>query len=38
MGVELNLQPFLTSVIDGGYWSASLSGCFTPEETAPGIL
>jgi hypothetical protein len=27
---------FLTSAIDGGEWSASRPGHFTPGETAPG--
>jgi hypothetical protein len=26
----------LTSALDGGEWSASWSGCFTPRERAPG--
>jgi hypothetical protein len=26
----------LTSALDGGEWSASSPGCFTPRETAPG--
>jgi hypothetical protein len=28
--------PFLISALDGGEWSASRPGCFTPGETAPG--
>jgi hypothetical protein len=28
--------PFLTSALDGGEWSASFPGRFTPGETAPG--
>jgi hypothetical protein len=28
--------PFMTSVLDGGEWSASLPGRFTPEEITPG--
>jgi hypothetical protein len=28
--------PFLASALDGGEWSASLLGRFTPEERAPG--
>jgi hypothetical protein len=28
--------PFLTLVLDGGEWSASRPGRFTPEESAPG--
>jgi hypothetical protein len=27
---------FLTSELDGGEWSASLPGHFTPSERAPG--
>jgi hypothetical protein len=27
---------FFTSVLDGGEWSASRSGCFTPVERATG--
>jgi hypothetical protein len=27
--------PFLTSALDGGEWSASLPGRFTPGERAP---
>jgi hypothetical protein len=27
--------PFLTSALDGGEWSASRPGRFTPEERAP---
>jgi hypothetical protein len=27
---------FLTLVLDGSEWSASLSECFTPRERAPG--
>jgi hypothetical protein len=27
---------FLTSALDGGQWSASRPGRFTPEEWAPG--
>jgi hypothetical protein len=27
----------LTSALDGGEWSASCPGHFTPRETAPGI-
>jgi hypothetical protein len=27
---------FLTSALDGGEWSASLPGHFTPRERAPG--
>jgi hypothetical protein len=36
-GVEVYVDPpFLASTLDGGEWSASRSGRFTPEETAPG--
>jgi hypothetical protein len=28
--------PFITSVLDGGEWSASCNGRFTPGERAPG--
>jgi hypothetical protein len=34
-GVELQLHP-LTSALDGGEWSASRTGRFTPRERAPG--
>jgi len=36
-GVEVHLHAFLTAALDGGEWSASLSGRFNPEERAPGI-
>jgi hypothetical protein len=29
-------SPFLTSVLDGGEWTASRHGHFTPEGKAPG--
>jgi hypothetical protein len=29
-------QPFLTSALDRGEWSASRTGCFTSGETFPG--
>jgi hypothetical protein len=35
-GVELQLHAFLTSALDGGEWSTSRSGCFTPGERALG--
>jgi hypothetical protein len=35
-GVEIQLHVFLTSAIDGGDWSVSSPGRFTPEERAPG--
>jgi len=36
-GVEVHLHAFLTAALDGGEWSASLSGRSNPEERAPGI-
>jgi hypothetical protein len=35
-GVEVQLHAFLTSALDGGEWSASRSGRFTPREGTPG--
>jgi hypothetical protein len=35
-GVEVWLYTFLTSALDGGEWSASQPGRFTPNERAPG--
>jgi hypothetical protein len=35
-GVEVYLHAFLTSALDGGEWSASRPGRFTPKERAPG--
>jgi hypothetical protein len=35
-GVEVWLHIFLTSALDGGDWSASLSGRFTSRERATG--
>jgi hypothetical protein len=35
-GVEVKLHAFLTSALNGGEWSASRPGRFTPRETAPG--
>jgi len=35
-GVEVYLHAFLTAAIDGGEWSASHLGRFTPGETASG--
>jgi hypothetical protein len=35
-GVEVQLHGFLTLVLDGGEWSASHPGRFTPRERAPG--
>jgi hypothetical protein len=34
-GVEVWLYAFLTSVLNGGRWSASRPGRFTPKERAP---
>jgi hypothetical protein len=34
-GVEVQLYAFLTSALDGGEWSASCPGRFTPRERAP---
>jgi hypothetical protein len=34
--VEIQLHAFLTSALDGGEWSASRPGRFTPRERAPG--
>jgi hypothetical protein len=31
--VEVYLHAFLTSALDGGEWSASRPGCFTPGRT-----
>jgi hypothetical protein len=36
-GVEVYLHAFLYSALDGGKWSASHPGHFTPREGAPGI-
>jgi hypothetical protein len=35
-GVEIQLHEFLISALDGGEWSASHPGRFTPGERAPG--
>jgi hypothetical protein len=35
-GVKVELHVFLISALDGGEWSASRSGRFTPRERAPG--
>jgi hypothetical protein len=35
-GVEVYLHTFLTSALDGGEWSASRPGLFTPRERASG--
>jgi len=34
--VEVYFQAFLTSAIDGGEWSTSRPGRYTPRERAPG--
>jgi hypothetical protein len=34
-GVEVYFHAFLTSVLDGGEWSDSNPGRFTPTERAP---
>jgi len=36
-GVDMYLHVFLTSVVDGGEWSASRSSHFTPGEEIPVI-
>jgi hypothetical protein len=36
-GVEVQLQPFITSAPQGGKWSASRLGRFTSGGTAHGI-
>jgi hypothetical protein len=33
-GTEVQLHEYLTSALDGGEWSASHSGRFTPGEKA----
>jgi hypothetical protein len=35
-GVEIQLHALLISALDGGEWSASRPGCFTPRERALG--
>jgi hypothetical protein len=35
-GVKVRLHAFLTSELDGGEWSASRRGLFTPRERALG--
>jgi hypothetical protein len=35
-GVEVDLHAFFISVLDGGEWSASRPGCFTPRERDSG--
>jgi len=34
--VEVEIQALLTSALDGGEWSASHPGCFTPGERTSG--
>jgi hypothetical protein len=34
--VEVQFHTVLTSAVDGGEWSASRPGRFTPGESAPG--
>jgi hypothetical protein len=34
-GVKLQLHAFLTSTLDGGEWSASRRGRFTPQGKSP---
>jgi hypothetical protein len=34
-GVDVKLQAFLTSALDGDEWSASRAGRFNPREKAP---
>jgi hypothetical protein len=34
--MEVDLHAFVTSALDGGEWSASRHGRFTPREIAPG--
>jgi hypothetical protein len=36
-GVDVQIQVFLTSAVDGGEWSLSGSDRFIPGEKAPGI-
>jgi hypothetical protein len=35
-GVEVYLHAYLNSALDGGEWSASRPGRFTPRERVPG--
>jgi len=35
-GMELSRHTFLTSALDGGEWSVSRSGRFTPSERTVG--
>jgi hypothetical protein len=34
-GMEVKLRAFLSSAVDGGEWSVSRSGCFSPGEVLP---
>jgi hypothetical protein len=36
-GVEVQLHVLLTSALDGGQWSTSRPGCFTPGERSPDV-
>jgi hypothetical protein len=36
--VEVKLNEFLTSTLDGGDWSPSRSGCFTLKERIPVLM
>jgi hypothetical protein len=36
-GVEVYIHAFFTSALDGGEWSASRHGRFTPRERDPNI-
>jgi hypothetical protein len=36
MGVDVQIQIFLTSALVGGEWSTSRPGHFTPREIGPG--
>jgi hypothetical protein len=35
-GMEVLIQAFFTSALDGGQWSVSRPGSFKPRERAPG--
>jgi hypothetical protein len=37
VGVNVEIQIFLTSALAGGEWSVSRSGHFTPGERAPRV-
>jgi hypothetical protein len=36
-GVEVKVHAFMTLALDGGEWSASRPGRFTPRKRCPGI-